>query len=180
MYLKEAIKIDPVIHFSSQDFPAPEGWSMVLFIYGCDFRCKNCSNKHLQTYDHPEAVEITENALVNKVLKTGGSNKVTKLTLLGGDPFSEQNRNFVLNFCKRVYDYLDVCVYTGHEVDFVKTLNFNYFTLLKCGLFDENKYQMPEKTNEHMQFASSNQKLYDNNFNLLSNNGKYLFKEINK
>ena len=70
----------------------------------------------------------------------------------------------------------NIIVYTGYNIDRVYKNNINGFKFIKCGNYDSNLKQTPHKTDDYIQFASTNQKLYDKKLNLVSENGKYYFK----
>ena len=70
---------------------------------------------------------------------------------------------------------LDVCIYTGHSIEYVKKHNVKGFKSVKCGKFEYENLRESYKTDELIQFASPNQCLYDGEYNLLSENGIYKF-----
>ena len=61
------------------------------------------------------------------------------------------------------------------DVEYVKEHNVSGFKFLKCGKFDIKNKRESEKTDEKMVLASPNQKLYDENYNLISKDGIYYF-----
>ena len=69
-----------------------------------------------------------------------------------------------------------VKVYDNLLVNYVKENNVKGFKFIKCNVYKENIKQSSEKTDDYIQFASRNQKLYDSNFKLLSKNGRFYFK----
>jgi len=173
----KSINITPLLTLSSQDYPERSGWCIEIFVFGCDFSCPECSNSTLQSKQPNLGRAVTVEALVSEVLKLSRNNNVKYLTILGGDPLALQNREFILEFCKQLKPHLDICIYTGYDIEEVVKIGFDSFNFIKCGVFDINTYQTPEKTDDYLQFASANQKLYNNAYELLSHAGKYLFEE---
>lgn len=169
--------VDPILSISSQDYPSSTGWSIVVFICGCDFNCIECSNTLLQQRSPFFATKTSILELTDRILKSSMKHKINNLTLLGGDPLAVDNRIFTVNLCKVLINYIDICIYTGYNIEEVRALNFTDFNFVKCGMFDITKVIKSEKTDSFIQFASTNQELYNNSFELLSNKGRYYFKE---
>ena len=69
----------------------------------------------------------------------------------------------------------DICIYTGALIDEVKKLNLSGFKFIKCGVFDKTKFIGSKKTDEYIQFATSNQELYNEFLELISHDGIYYF-----
>jgi organic radical activating enzyme len=91
----------------------------------------------------------------------------------GGDPLAPCNIEFTKEFLSKTS--LDVCIYTGHSIEYVKKHNVKGFKFVKCGKFEYENLRESYKTDELIQFASPNQCLYDGEYNLLSENGIYKF-----
>lgn len=158
------------------DYPDDESQAVEVFMQGCPFNCKFCQNEHLQEYKNSEKItyeEYTEG--ITKHLKTTRTDKVV---FVGGEPLFKANNNLLLiqQFLKDYGKKYGVCIYTGYNAEEV---NIKGFTFLKTGKYIQDKCQEVYKTSKAMQFASTNQKLYDKNYNLLTINGKIKFKENN-
>lgn len=69
----------------------------------------------------------------------------------------------------------DICIYTGALIDEVKKLNLSGFKFIKCGVFDKTKFIGSKKTDDYIQFATSNQELYNEFLELISHDGIYYF-----
>jgi organic radical activating enzyme len=147
------------------DYPDNHSHCIVLFFPGCSHCCNNCHNPLLQLWQ-PIVFDLD---LLSKKYKT------KKIVLSGGDPLYPLNIGYVrkLLFNNNSFDY---CIYTGYDIDYVKQLDLTGFKYIKCGKYDEQLKQIPIKTNEYIQFSSSNQELYNANYDLLSNGGRYVFK----
>lgn len=157
------------------DYPDTENCSLVVVMMGCDNGCPKCQNPGFKNPDFKEETkEYTVDELINELLILSKRHHTNKVVLSGGDPLSCFNYQFTKEFLEK--SPFEVCVYTGHDVEYVKLLNITGFTFLKCGLYDEKISQISEKTNDYMKFASTNQKLFDSNYCCLSENGLYYFK----
>jgi hypothetical protein len=73
---------------------------------------------------------------------------------------------------------LEVVVYTSYPLDYLLEHNIRHFNFIKSGPYIEQLRQASQKTDEYLQFASTNQVLYDGLFNPISENGRYSFKEV--
>ena len=161
-----------IYDFNFLDFPSPDNGAVSVFMTGCVHNCPECQNPDLQKYVKNNQ---TNEEILNNIKLCCKRNDTDKIVLTGGDCLFPKNlklTNFLLNNLK---DY-QTCLYTGYNIDYVKSvLKPNTFTYVKCGKFIKELYQESEKTDEYMKFASTNQELYDSNFNLLSINGIYKF-----
>lgn len=156
------------------DYPNKEDCSLVVVMMGCDNGCPKCQNPDFKNPQYIKSTkEYTVDSLIEELKVLSKRHRTDKLVLSGGDPLSCFNIEFTKEFLLKTD--LKVCIYTGHDINYVKNNNVKGFEFVKCGLFDENKFQESEKTNEYMKFASTNQKLFDSNYCCLSQNGIYLF-----
>lgn len=164
--------------YSFLDYPDPSFMCLNIFFSGCDFRCKNCSNPELQLPSE-KFREYTLAECVENILAMVVKAKSDNICLIGGDPLSNYNREFVKELLNELATYEDfnVCIYTGYDVEDVKRMNLTNFTYLKCGKYEHDLRITSGKTSEHMQFASTNQELYTSKFEKLSNNGLYTFEK---
>jgi organic radical activating enzyme len=159
---------------SWSDYPDNYSQSIVFYFYGCGHGCKGCHNSGLQQPDMANYLSWTVEQLYNHLLTIANKNQTNKLTFLGGDCLFKRNLVFTKAFLQ-YNTFFDICIYTGYNIEYVKNNNITGFTFIKCGLFDETKYQLPSKDDQKMVFASSNQKLYNEKYNLLTTDGVYLF-----
>ena len=165
--------IEPLTH-SFLDFPNVDGSCISLYVIGCEHNCKDCSNPELQDFNYPVKNKSPEQV----VLLLSDEFKKTpfkQLTLIGGDPLHPKNIKDIKILLYYLKENVDVTVYTGYDVEYCKKNNISDFKFLKCGCYNNKLNQESEKTDEYIQFASKNQKLYDEDFNLVSENGRYYF-----
>jgi organic radical activating enzyme len=169
-----------IAHISSEismgfvDYPSPEDHSINLFIYGCSNHCKGCSNMELQLSEN--GVPLPPKTVFRKILEKSISFRTRKICLLGGDPLFPKNIKFTQELLLLLQDNdFDVCLFTGYSITTVKSLKISGFKFVKTGKFRNDLRCKSEKTDDYIQFASSNQKLYDKDLNLLSQKGRYYF-----
>lgn len=161
--------INSTIQTTFLDYPDNKSYAVIYFCSGCDNNCNNCQNTNLQTFK-----EFSKTKIINNIYKLCDRIKTKKIVLSGGDPIYKTNIGFT-NELLMIFNKFDICIYTGYDVEYVKKVLSSGFKFLKCGKFDESKFIGSKKTDEYIQFASSNQKLYDKNFNLISKEGVYKF-----
>ena len=123
------------------------GIRTVVFMQGCDLRCKGCQNK--LTWDINKGFEISAKELVEE-LKNKVFNK--KITISGGEPLCQKEE--LLNFVKMLRaEHFDIALYTGHERGDVPQEIIENVNYLKTGNFVEGL-----KTTVKPFVGSSNQK----------------------
>lgn len=157
------------------DYPNNKHIAVETFMTGCSHNCFNCQSPDLQDYYGIASIDITIDEFILRVKEKALIAETNKLVLCGGDPLfflNIKDTNLILDSLSKDFD---ICIYTGYDIDYCKDNITGSFKFLKCGVYDENKKVISEKTNEYIQWASINQKLYDSNFNLLSERGKYYF-----
>lgn len=146
---------------------------------GCDNNCINCHNPKFKDYFiNNETIQLFyPQALSEKIGKYMGLYRTDKIVISGGDPLSKYNIFKVKILLQNLYanSTNNVCIYTGKDIEYVKKAEVKGFKFIKCGKYIEELKQESIKTDEYIQFASSNQGLYDSNYNLLSENGRYYF-----
>lgn len=151
------------------DYPSKEGICLSLYFTGCQGLCPDCQNRELQDPYYGTEFEISK--LINTISHEAKRLLTNKITLLGGDPLFHTNIDFVRELLETTYKKFDYCIYTGYDINFVFTNNIRHFKFLKTGLYDETLSQQSMKTDDYFQLASSNQNIYDENFNLISTDG---------
>lgn len=172
----EKIKILELSNVSFLDYPDNESLAVVVFVLGCGHGCISCHNSYLQDFNYfdKSVIELTLIEFKEKLKIFATKNNTNKIVLSGGDPLHPNNINFIKKFLTST-DY-DVCIYTGYSIDYVKKLNISNFKFLKCGRYILSLEQLSVKNDEYLQFSSTNQKLYNNNFELISEYGRYYFR----
>ncbi len=93
------------------------GVRVSLFVSGCRNHCKGCFQP--ETWNFNYGREFTRET-VNEVLDAMGQPFIRGLTVLGGEPFEEENQACVLDLLSRVkaaFPQKDIWLYTGYVLD---------------------------------------------------------------
>ena len=92
-----------------------QGVCVSVWFQGCPHRCPGCHNPESWDFDGGQAIERDE--LINKILAAIGANGIQRnLSLLGGEPFCDQNIEDVYHIvlaAKNVYPNIKVFGWTG-------------------------------------------------------------------
>lgn len=149
----------------------PDNYSIAAIVYfsGCDRNCTGCHNTTLHDY------KPLPDTYLEDIIQYCARLHTNKLVLCGGDPLFKFNLPVTKNILEKLGSKYDICIYTGADIEEVKSLGLSGFTFIKCGYFDPNQYIGSEKTDDYIRFATKNQELYDSNLNLLSKDGVYYY-----
>ena len=99
------------------------GVRTTIFVSGCRNKCKDCFQP--QTWDFKFGKEFTEET-INFILDSLKPDYVNGLTVLGGEPFEEENQKDILKLLKIVkekYPNKNIWCFTGYLYD--KDLCYN-------------------------------------------------------
>ncbi len=91
-----------------------EGVRVSLFVSGCRNRCKGCFQK--DTWDFCFGTPFTQ-ATEDEIIWSLGEDYISGLTILGGEPFEEENQTVLTPFLRRVklsYPDKNIWCYTGY------------------------------------------------------------------
>ena len=104
------------------DISNGEGVRVSLFVSGCRNYCKNCFNP--ETWDFKYGNEFTEE-VQNQIIEDLKPSFIKGLSILGGEPFEEENQFGLVDFIKKVkqvYPNKTIWMYTGYtlETDLLK------------------------------------------------------------
>jgi len=118
------------------DISNGEGVGVALFVQGCHFHCYNCFNS--ETWDFNGGKEWTEE-VKNKFLDLIDKPYIKRVTILGGEPLSDENLETILELTNEIrlsFPDKTIWIYTGYT--------FEETQLLSKGLDQEsmrfNKY----------------------------------------
>ena len=104
--------------FRKTDVANGDGVRVTLFVTGCRIHCKDCFNSECWSFD--SGVPFTEE-VAEDVLKACEPDWINGLTILGGEPFEEENQKGLLplvqEFRKRFGDSKTLWMYTGYVWD---------------------------------------------------------------
>lgn len=135
------------------------GVRVSLFVSGCRNRCKGCFQP--ETWSFTYGQEFTWETLheIEEYLKNPN---VSGLSILGGDPFEPENREWVETLCAYVKHNLpdkDIWVWTGYDFLEDKLIDLpvmKYIDVLVDGRFEESLRDLRLKYR-----GSSNQRVID-------------------
>lgn len=99
------------------DIADGEGVRVSLFVSGCRNCCKGCFQK--ETWDFFYGQEFTEQT-EKEVLEALEPEYIAGLTVLGGEPFEEENQAVLAPFLKKVrkaFPLKNIWCYTGYVYD---------------------------------------------------------------
>jgi anaerobic ribonucleoside-triphosphate reductase activating protein len=135
------------------------GIRVSLFVSGCRNHCKGCFNP--ETWDFNYGQEFTWETLheIEELLK---SPHIAGLSILGGDPFEAENREWVETLCAYVKHNCpgkDIWVWTGYDFltdGLIDLPVMKYINVLVDGRFEEDLKDLRLKWR-----GSSNQRVID-------------------
>ena len=103
------------------------GYRTVLFLQGCDLRCKGCQNK--STWDISAGIKMEVTDLAQELRKKCFNKE---LTISGGEPLMQQEA--LIELFDQLKDF-DLCLYTGHELGEISPKMLSYLRYVKVGPF---------------------------------------------
>ena len=135
------------------------GVRVSIFMQGCEFHCENCFNK--ETHDFNGGKEFTDDT-IKRVLELCENENVEGLSILGGEPFIDENLTDLEKLVKRIketYPNKKLWIYSGftYEELLERAKNIlNYVDILVDGRY------VDELKNYKLKFrGSSNQRIID-------------------
>ena len=145
------------------------GVRTVLWVSGCDIRCRNCHNP--QTWDFDSGIPFTEETM-QELLYDLSKPYIKGLTLSGGHPLDPHNAPKVLEIVKRVkmvFPNKDIWIYSGYVwEDIIKDNTLK--EILKCTDVLVDGAYVDELRDISLAFrGSSNQRIIDVKKTLSSN-----------
>lgn len=108
------------MHFGNikkNDIANGEGVRVSLFVSGCRNKCKNCFNP--ETWNFSYGKKFDENTLED-IINSLKPNHINGFTVLGGEPFEEENQKELLPIIKRIkeeYPNKTIWMYSGYLYD---------------------------------------------------------------
>ena len=152
------------------EYPDNSSIASIFYFSGCDRNCEGCQNTSLKEY-----TPLDEKEVLSGIVNYSRRLKTNKVVLCGGDPLYKKNIDLTRKILYNLGNDFDICIYTGALIDEVKKLNLSGFKFIKCGVFDKTKFIGSKKTDDYIQFATSNQELYNEFLELISHDGIYYF-----
>lgn len=152
--------------YMPNDFVNGEGVCVSLWTAGCPHRCPGCFNSEIWDYDNGRTVP---NDIKGQIVKAISANGIQRnFSVLGGEPLSPQNREFVSDIIKIVrsaYPHIKIYLWSGYT--YQELLDFNdkninsilsQINFLIDGRFEQDKKDLTLKLR-----GSSNQNIIELN-----------------
>lgn len=159
------------------DYPDNFSIAVCVVMVGCDNNCPGCQNPLLRDPNCLKGTrEITKEDLVSEIILQCNRNVTNKIVLSGGDPLFPGNLDTTKYILEKLGKNYDICIYSGHDVNYARFHGIKGFKFLKVGYYDQKNSRISKKDDYEIVFASPNQELYDENYKLLSKDGVYEFK----
>lgn len=105
------------------DFINGENISVSLWTAGCPHRCKGCHNSEMWDYENGYEVPIDIKGQLIKAISANGL--VRNFSILGGEPLSEENRDFILTIVQAIrtaYPSIKIFLWTGYTIEELKNM----------------------------------------------------------
>ena len=155
------------------DISNGEGIGVALFVQGCHFHCHNCFNP--ETWDFNGGKEWT-GEIADKFLDLADKPQIKRISILGGEPLSEENMESILNLLHKIrsrFGYSKkVWLYTGYKWEELLTHD-NAITRLSivqlCDVLIDGRYIDDLKDYKLKWRGSSNQRVIDVKKSLINN-----------
>ena len=144
-------------YIKNYDIANGPGCRVSLFVSGCRQHCPGCFNEEAQSFEY--GTEYTAETHL-KLLMMLRDEHIAGLSILGGEPFEPENREWLLRLCsaaKYMYPQKDIWVWTGYMFEnLCDLLIFDYVDVLVDGPF------IQEKKNLSLAYrGSKNQRVID-------------------
>lgn len=133
------------------------GIRVSLFVSGCRNRCKGCFNPETWSFNYGQEFD---GETLKELVRLLDNPNIEGLSILGGDPFEEENREAVYEICKLV-KFLrpnkTIWIWSGYSWEDLNELPVTkYIDVLVDGRFEEDKKDLRLKWR-----GSSNQRVID-------------------
>lgn len=109
--------------YMPNDFINGENISVSLWTAGCPHRCKGCHNSEMWDYENGYEVPIDIKEQLIKAISANGL--VRNFSILGGEPLSEENRDFILTIIQAIrtaYPSIKIFLWTGYTIEELKNM----------------------------------------------------------
>ena len=109
--------------YMPNDFINGENISVSLWTAGCPHRCKGCHNSEMWDYENGYEVPIDIKGQLIKAISANGL--VRNFSILGGEPLSEENRDFILTIVQAIwtaYPSIKIFLWTGYTIEELKNM----------------------------------------------------------
>ena len=152
--------------YMPNDFINGENISVSLWTAGCPHRCKGCHNSEMWDYKNGYEVPTDIKGQLIKAISANGL--VRNLSILGGEPLSEENRDFILTIIRAIraaYHSIKIFLWTGYTIEELKNMEDEKinFILENIDVLIDGKYDESLRNVTLELRGSSNQRILKRN-----------------
>ncbi len=144
-------------NITTVDMVNGKGLRTVLWLSGCSHACPGCHNE--KTWNPQSGIQFDLKAK-QELLGYLQEDYISGLTLSGGDPLYEGNRQEVLELVKEIQERFPkktIWVYTGHKFEEINHLEIlNYVDVLVDG-----RFEIQQLSQKYPWAGSENQRIID-------------------
>ena len=135
------------------------GFRVSVFCSGCPIKCEGCHNKEYQDFEY--GTELTEE-LINDIMDELKSSRYKGLSLLGGEPFAEQNIDGMIAIAEKAKKLgKDIWIWSGFTYEVLKKNKKRAYLLSLCDVLVDGPF-IKEKKDINLKFrGSSNQRIIE-------------------
>jgi anaerobic ribonucleoside-triphosphate reductase activating protein len=109
-----------IIRIDKDNMLNGDGLRAVVWTSGCSHHCPGCHNPETWDYDYGHVMTTEEKEFLLNYLS---NSYVAGVTFSGGDPLFSQNRDGVLELCKKIketHPSKNIWVYTGFTLEYLE------------------------------------------------------------
>ena len=156
------------IKITKNDIANGPGIRVVLWVAGCEHRCKGCHNPHTL---NPNSGYLYTDVVLGELLTALQKPYVKGLTFSGGDPLHKNNIRDIRDIIIRVkndYPEKDIWLYTGYKVEDINNSTDQNMLIRKenlslCDVVVDGRYEESKRNILLPWCGSSNQRVIDIN-----------------
>lgn len=156
------------IKITKNDIANGPGIRVVLWVAGCEHRCKGCHNPHTW---NPNGGNLYTDVVLGELLTALQKPYVKGLTFSGGDPLHKNNIRDIRDIIIRVkndYPEKDIWLYTGYKVEDISNSTDQDMLIRKeilslCDVVVDGRYEESKRNILLPWCGSSNQRVIDIN-----------------
>lgn len=138
-----------------------DGLRVVLWLSGCDHKCKGCQNP--QTWDKNSGILFDKNAK-EEIFEELSKDYISGITFSGGDPLNKNNNNEVFLLCTEIrknFPNKTIWLYSGYTWEEVMNSEELKKTVSLTDVFVDGKFIKELYDKSYHWAGSTNQRVID-------------------
>ena len=160
-------------NITTDDMVNGDGLRVVLWVSGCEHKCKNCQNTITW---NPEDGILFDSKVMHEIENELKNDYISGITFSGGDPLHKENicqvANFIL-YIKHKYPNKTIWLYTGYKWEYLSeryecnmTVNSSFINSIKyilpcLDVLVDGKFEDVLKDDKYHWAGSTNQRVID-------------------